>query len=307
MRCASQPGVLADRGPTHRAAGRACQGQAGRTGLRRDLRRILLAGAGRRRGPRPAMGTVTRISPTRANWAPRCPRRPDPAAGPRARQASGYPAVFRSAEPRPAVQPAPGGEQNRPRGADGRDRVLKETETAGGESYRVQLETERLHGAGAPGTLSTTTDTSVDAELTIAEQEALLGWLAEVEDEAGDEDDAAALRRRLAGVLANLPEALKRHLEALLQLENGSSRRASGGPPRWTGSPKSSVPSWKSPCAGWRGRCTARSRTGAESPPPAGSTPAAPCGATCGSTECHSCRSRCGAPRTGHGWSYSRT
>ena len=127
----------------------------------------------------------------------------------------------------------------------------------------MQLETERLHGAGAPGTLSTTTDTSVDAELTIAEQEALLGWLAEVEDEAGDEDDAAALRRRLAGVLANLPEALKRHLEALLQLESGSSRRASGGPPRWTGSPKSACRAG-SPCAGWRGRCTARSRTGAE-------------------------------------------
>src|SRR6202158_3729239 len=96
----------------------------------------------------------------------------------------------------------------------------KETDTVGGESYRVQLETERLHGAGAPGTLSTASDTSVDAELTIAEQEALLGWLADVEDQAGDEDDAAALRRRVAGVLADLPEALKRHLEALLQLEN---------------------------------------------------------------------------------------
>src|ERR1700687_3202818 len=96
----------------------------------------------------------------------------------------------------------------------------KETDTVGGESYRVQLETERLHGAGAPGTLSTASDTSVDAELTIAEQEALLGWLADVEDQAGGEDDAAALRRRVAGVLADLPEALKRHLEALLQLEN---------------------------------------------------------------------------------------
>jgi uncharacterized protein len=96
----------------------------------------------------------------------------------------------------------------------------KETDTVGGEGYRVQLETERLHGAGAPGTLSGTTDTSVDAELTIAEQEALLGWLTDLEDDAGDEGDAAALRRRLAGVLANLPEALKRHLEALLALEN---------------------------------------------------------------------------------------
>ena len=96
----------------------------------------------------------------------------------------------------------------------------KESKTPGDESYRVQLETERLHGAGAPGTLSTASGTSVDAELTIAEQEALLGWLTDVTDGAGDEDDAAALRRRLAGVLANLPQALKRHLEALLQLES---------------------------------------------------------------------------------------
>ena len=155
MRCASQPGVLADRGPTHRAAGRACQGQAGRTGLRRDLRRILLAGAGRRRGPRPWPWARSRGSHrhgrTRGVHDVRGAQR-DPAAGPRARQASGYPAVFRSAEPRPAVQPAPGGEQNRPRGADGRDRVLKGDRHSGGESYRVQLETERLHGAGAPGT-----------------------------------------------------------------------------------------------------------------------------------------------------------
>ena len=47
----------------------------------------------------------------------------------------------------------------------------------------------------------------------------MLGWLAEVEDEAGTK----TTRRRCEGgslVLANLPEALKRHLEALLQLEN---------------------------------------------------------------------------------------
>jgi uncharacterized protein len=96
----------------------------------------------------------------------------------------------------------------------------KESKTPGDESYRVELETERLHGAGAPGSLSTASGTSVDAELTIAEQEALLGWLTEAIDDSGDEDDAAALRQRLAGVLENLPQALKRHLEALLALES---------------------------------------------------------------------------------------
>lgn len=91
------------------------------------------------------------------------------------------------------------------------------------EGNRVQIETDRLSGAGLPGDISTATGTKVDAELSVAQQEALLGWLSATEDdiarEAGTEDDAAALRRRLAGVLANLPQAIKQHLEALLALE----------------------------------------------------------------------------------------
>ncbi len=92
-----------------------------------------------------------------------------------------------------------------------------------GEGNRVQIETDRLHNAGAPGQLSQQQGTKVDADLSVAEQEALLGWLNDVDDEIsqeGDESDAAALRRRLTGVLSGLPEAIKRHLEALLALEN---------------------------------------------------------------------------------------
>jgi uncharacterized protein with von Willebrand factor type A (vWA) domain len=99
----------------------------------------------------------------------------------------------------------------------------KDNEVLGGEGNRVQLDTDRLHGASVPKGLSEQTGTKIDAELSISEQEALLGWLNDVEEDleetAGDEDDAAALRRRLAGVLANLPEQLKKHLEALLELE----------------------------------------------------------------------------------------
>ncbi|NMH98083.1 VWA domain-containing protein [Pseudonocardia acidicola] len=91
------------------------------------------------------------------------------------------------------------------------------------EGDRVQIETDRLSGAGLPGEVSTATGTKVDADLSVAQQEALLGWLTAAEDEVaketGTEDDAAALRRRLAGVLANLPEAIKKHLERLLELE----------------------------------------------------------------------------------------
>src|SRR4051794_22619046 len=88
-----------------------------------------------------------------------------------------------------------------------------------GEGQRVQIETDRLSNAGAPGQISQQQGTRVDADLSVAEQEALLGWLNEIEDQAGDESDAAALRRRLTGVLEGLPEALKKHLEALMALE----------------------------------------------------------------------------------------
>jgi uncharacterized protein with von Willebrand factor type A (vWA) domain len=95
----------------------------------------------------------------------------------------------------------------------------KDSRNGADDSYRIQLSTDRLGGAGTAGDLATAAGTPVDAELTIAEQEALLGWLDDETDYGGDEFDAAELRKRLAGVLENLPQALKRHLEALLALE----------------------------------------------------------------------------------------
>src|SRR6478735_4737988 len=100
--------------------------------------------------------------------------------------------------------------------------LSKDNQGIQGEGNRVQIETDRLTGAGAPGQISQQQGTKVDADLSVAEQEALLGWLNDVEDDLGSEgteDDAAALRRRLTGVLEGLPEAIKRHLEALLALE----------------------------------------------------------------------------------------
>jgi uncharacterized protein with von Willebrand factor type A (vWA) domain len=100
--------------------------------------------------------------------------------------------------------------------------LSKDNQGVSGEGNRVQIETDRLSNAGAPGQISQQQGTKVDADLSVAEQEALLGWLNDVEDDLGSEgteDDAAALRRRLTGVLEGLPEAIKRHLEALLALE----------------------------------------------------------------------------------------
>ena len=86
----------------------------------------------------------------------------------------------------------------------------------------VQIEADRLSGAGVPGELSTATGTKIDAGLSVAQQEALLGWLNATEDALDDGSPGntrAALRHRLTGVLANLPEAVKHHIERLLERE----------------------------------------------------------------------------------------
>lgn len=91
-------------------------------------------------------------------------------------------------------------------------------EASGPGGHRVQLEADRLRGANVPGRLSRATGTRVDADLSVAQQEALLGWLAAADDEfgGGDADQGA---ERLSGMFAGLPEALKHHLEALLAIE----------------------------------------------------------------------------------------
>jgi uncharacterized protein with von Willebrand factor type A (vWA) domain len=104
------------------------------------------------------------------------------------------------------------------------DEIVFSTDTflPPGERDRVQIEADRVHGAGLPGTLAPGAGTKVDADLTVAEQEALLGWLNSVEEriDEADESDARELRAGLAGVLENLPAALKAHLKALLALED---------------------------------------------------------------------------------------
>jgi uncharacterized protein len=106
------------------------------------------------------------------------------------------------------------------------DEIVLSKENADGdvtEGQRVQIETERFSGGGLPGDISQQAGTQVDADLSVAQQDALLGWLNSEEDllesEQGTEDDAAALRRRLSGVLEGLPEAIKKHLEKLLEIE----------------------------------------------------------------------------------------
>ena len=94
-----------------------------------------------------------------------------------------------------------------------------------GEMARVQLSTERMHNPGNPGDLVTSPGLQLETELSVAEEMALLSWLDEaVPDNEGEQPadlspDLAALRERLAPLLAGLPERLKQHLERLMELE----------------------------------------------------------------------------------------
>jgi hypothetical protein len=87
------------------------------------------------------------------------------------------------------------------------------------DATRVQLTTSRLHNPGRPGEIATSEGLRLDAELSVAQEMALLSWLEETEgDDEGDPqpDELAALRGRLAGLLERLPDALRKHLERLM-------------------------------------------------------------------------------------------
>ena len=110
-----------------RAAGGTGQGSPRRGAVRRALRLLLPARAGRgRRAARPQ---------PRSRRPGRHRRRrvvhdlagglADPAAGSLARQAGRHPRLLPPAGPGDGLQPAPGGQQDRPGGDDGRDRAVQ--------------------------------------------------------------------------------------------------------------------------------------------------------------------------------------
>lgn len=97
-----------------------------------------------------------------------------------------------------------------------------DTSTTADDAARVQLTTSRMHNPGRPGELADKPGMRLDAELTVAQEMALLDWLDDTEMADGtlDRDDLAALRSALSGLLDNLPERLRDHLEALLKSEH---------------------------------------------------------------------------------------
>ncbi|HEX7659724.1 MAG TPA: VWA domain-containing protein [Pseudonocardiaceae bacterium] len=81
----------------------------------------------------------------------------------------------------------------------------------------VRLSVDHLHNAGAPGQLSSSDGHRIDVDLSVAQERALLDWLARHDD---DDDLAAGLPTALTGVIENLPELLKRHLERWTELSS---------------------------------------------------------------------------------------
>ena len=147
---ARRPGAAA-----RRAARRAGQGPARRGGLRRDLRPVLRAGAVGAAERGTATGTPTTTSPT-TGALEEFTLSEEPERQPRSRATThGKPddirELLRPRGPGPAVQPAPGGQQDRPGGADRRDRALQgRPGPPTAEAARVQIATDRLHNAGQP-------------------------------------------------------------------------------------------------------------------------------------------------------------
>jgi hypothetical protein len=187
--------------------------------------------------------------------------------------------------------------------------LSKDSQGIDGEGQRVQIETDSLHNADMPGDISQQQGTKVDADLSVAQQDDAAG-LAElhrrrVAGGTGTEDDAAALRRRMTGVLAGLPEALKKHLEALMALENSGRRGGRGGERSARSTASASTErmeleeSLRRLAHTLHGGLTHKRR---RSPAAGASTPAARCAATCASTASRSPRSRSRARRTSRGW-----
>ena len=105
------------------------------------------------------------------------------------------------------------------------DEIVLSADTVGGpgDAARVQISTSRLHNPGTPGQLAQRPGLRLHADLTVAQEMALLDWLADSlaeEGYAGDDlASLSSLREALAPLLAGLPEKLKEHLERLMALD----------------------------------------------------------------------------------------
>lgn len=106
--------------------------------------------------------------------------------------------------------------------------ILSDRASGADDLARVQLSASRIHNPGVPGDIAGNPGLRLDADLSVAQEMALLAWLGEDPEDAdhsGDNDEdmdpiLSALRESLRPFLESLPERLKQHLERLLAAEH---------------------------------------------------------------------------------------
>jgi uncharacterized protein len=97
--------------------------------------------------------------------------------------------------------------------------LSNEQDAQGDRGDHVEIEVAELRNAGLPSTLSDGRCDAIDADLSVAEQQALLAWMAEELDL--DADELVELRERASGGLVDqLPELLRRYLQQLMALDD---------------------------------------------------------------------------------------
>jgi uncharacterized protein len=106
------------------------------------------------------------------------------------------------------------------------DEIVLSADTAGDpeQAARVQLSVSRMHNPGRPGDIARTAGMNLDAELTVAQEMALLSWLDDTDSDGDDGEqidpaELTALRAALSGMIEGLPERLRDHLEKLMAAE----------------------------------------------------------------------------------------
>lgn len=85
---------------------------------------------------------------------------------------------------------------------------------------RVQIETSHLYGATMPNELTAATGTTLDTDLSIAEEAALMDWLSAEDDSELPAEMLALMRAQVAGIMDKLPEMLRKHLAAFAALRD---------------------------------------------------------------------------------------
>lgn len=101
--------------------------------------------------------------------------------------------------------------------------LSNDAKSSSAQAARVQISTSRLHNPGAPGSLVSRPGLELDVELDVAQEMALLEWIADnlpedLDDPDGELPSLDALRQVLAPLLAGLPERLREHLEKLVRI-----------------------------------------------------------------------------------------